>query len=426
MRAIVSLLLGTLVWMALAGVASAQMVTIPNVMGKTEAEAREALTAAGVVGKIHAEVDKGGNCAQKGVEEGNVCGQSPGVAKQQAAFLDVWLVLQGRRAREEGEQVEAAPEIRMPAGLFGVTAEEAIERLVALGFTGAIDVQPSPRECKYAEGTVCNTEPSGRNTVPADADVIVYVQPKRTLDSYYARPPNVVGMPIAKAIDTAFTQNFRQIQIKFEDDVRCKPGSVCRMNDDPDDFTSRKSTLMFSIGTEYPGREKTPSYRMPDVRGDDLITVLKKVDAMGSGGRVGTDTHRSCVHEESEDLKPRTVCGQNPFPGRETSGTMIGVTLTADAVEAVMVASTIMPDVVGMSIDEATATLEAAGLTRTRVKEMSAPDCQPGTVCSTKPEAGNKAYAQTVQTLFIGATEATGADIGEAPVAAAATAGDER
>jgi len=396
----------------LCSAAAGQTVTLPNLIGLSEQEARGALSQAGVEGKVHTEVDSGTGCARNDVEEGRVCGQSPGVGKQQPAFLDVWLLLQGRRARAGGEQVQAAPKISVPS-LFGASEEDAIEKIVAAGFTGAIDVQPAPQECKYAEGRVCETQPSSVHEWPADTDVLVLVQPKRTLESPWAQPPDIAGKTLQEAVEILFSKNFRQIRVAIKDDVRCKPGIVCNLIE-RDEFVRRKNTFTVFIGTEYPGRtekivnHRPPRYRQPDFRGDDLPTVVKKLDALGKHGEVVTDWNR-CTHGQSEGLKPRTVCRQSPTPGQMTASSVeTRVNLTMDTQEEAQVATLVMPDVVGMPLEEAKAELAAAGLTRLRVKEMSAPDCMPGNVCATSPAGGKKAYPQTVQTLFIGATEASG------------------
>jgi beta-lactam-binding protein with PASTA domain len=125
---------------------------------------------------------------------------------------------------------------------------------------------------------------------------------------------------------------------------------------------------------------------VPDVRG---MAVDEAAAALGA---VGLEVNST---EVANDAAPGTVVDQSPAPGTSAApGSLVTVTVSAGA------AVSLVPNVVGMTQDDASAALVAAGY---QVESNTAYDEQvaKGMVLSQSPEAGTAADPETVVTITV-------------------------
>ena len=127
------------------GASSSAIITVPDTVGKKQADAEAALRAAGVTGEIKLYNDPG----TVDFSVATVCMQNPGGGQQTRATLHVTLrYCQPERPTTRGE----------PPDLTGLTVAEATKRARAAGYTGTVRVvDASPNACKT--GTVCQVTP---------------------------------------------------------------------------------------------------------------------------------------------------------------------------------------------------------------------------------------------------------------------------
>jgi hypothetical protein len=128
------------------GDVATQIITVPDVTGKTRVEAEAALRAAGVRGEIEtADVPPGVD-----VTVAHVCYQNPGGGEQTSATLQVSIGFGCN---------EAPPAHEAELVLVGVSADEATRRLRAAGFTEEIAVEAISDDPACKPRTVCRVFP---------------------------------------------------------------------------------------------------------------------------------------------------------------------------------------------------------------------------------------------------------------------------
>ena len=138
------------------GAGDSQIITLPDTMGMTRAQAEAALRSAGVQGSIYYE--GGGN--------DQICGQTPGGGQQTRTTLGVTL-------RPCGE-VHQAPPGRTEIDLTGLTVEEATKRIRGAGFAGEIRIIKATANATCKVDRVCGAAPSyWHSTQPSILDLRV-------------------------------------------------------------------------------------------------------------------------------------------------------------------------------------------------------------------------------------------------------------
>ena len=144
-------------------------VTVPDVVGKTQAEAEAAVSSAGLRGGIKVGNDPG----SYDVATAKVCTQTPGGGQQSAPSLFVSV----RFCIEEKPYVDDAGMVT------GMTIEEATKKAKASGFTGEVKVSELyefDKDCKA--GTVCRFEPR-RYYLNQDRTLTLYINRKLSISA---------------------------------------------------------------------------------------------------------------------------------------------------------------------------------------------------------------------------------------------------
>jgi hypothetical protein len=146
-----------------------------------------------------------------------------------------------------------------------------------------------------------------------------------------------------------------------------------------------------------------PEYvAMPDLTGMTEAEARKALADLGLTGNVYIQDNTGC--ERKMTIEAGKVCGQKPAPGARQS-TRLAVTLDLAAStqhggegSAEWIA---MPNVMGMSPEQATETLKQAGFAQIRVEASSKCD-QPDVVCDQSVKPGERGVLRLLKVLYVG------------------------
>ncbi|WP_406511968.1 Stk1 family PASTA domain-containing Ser/Thr kinase [Streptomyces sp. NBC_00161] len=162
--------LGTGVWYINAG----QFTKVPNLLGKTEAQAKSELSAAGLGVK---RIDRKFSDA---FDRGTVMNSDPA---------------SGKRIRGNGAvvlTVSRGPEVVVVPDVKGTTLEDAKAELTKSGLAPGLVTQAFSQD--IAQGSVISTDPTGGQKRPTDTAVAILVSKGRPV-----QVPNVAGRPLDQA-----------------------------------------------------------------------------------------------------------------------------------------------------------------------------------------------------------------------------------
>ncbi len=182
--------------------------------------------------------------------------------------------------------------------------------------------------------------------------------------------PNVVGQTEADAT-SAITGGGLVAGTSEAADETVPAGSVIAQDPEADTMVAVGSTVNIVVST---GPDAPATVPVPDVAGQPEGDAQK---ALEDAGFVTTSTQ-----QPSADVEIGLVISTNPAAGTEVaSGTSVEMIVSSGPGDVVV------PDFAGMTIDEATAAAEAAGLTITFEEDANNPDPD-GVVISQEPAAG--------------------------------------
>ncbi|MDK3255121.1 Stk1 family PASTA domain-containing Ser/Thr kinase [Blastococcus capsensis] len=201
----------------------AQQVQVPPVVGQPVAEARQAITDAGLaVGEV----------AERDTTDPNQVGvvleTTPAGGAQVDPGSEVALV------------VGVAPDSITVPSLVGFTEDQAREALERAGFTGSIDTREE--DSLEEEGTVASVEPAVGAPVPPDGTVTLGLS-TGTVDL-----PDVTGVPQAQAIATLTEAGFTEAQILVEEIESAEaPGTVVSTTPGPAGPASTGTRIVLQV-----------------------------------------------------------------------------------------------------------------------------------------------------------------------------------
>ena len=147
-----------------------------------------------------------------------------------------------------------------------------------------------------------------------------------------------------------------------------------------------------------------PQYvTMPDLTGMTEAEARKTLTDLGLTGNVYTRDNTGC--ERKMTIEAGKVCGQKPAAGaRQSTRLAVTLDLAASTEHGNQGSSTewiAMPNVIGMSPDQATDTLEQAGFTKIKV-EASSKCSQPDVVCDQSVRPGERGTLHLLKVLYVG------------------------
>lgn len=323
---------------------------VPDVRGKTLAEAQRLLEAAGY---------KQGETTRAytpGATPGTIFQQYPApgtkLAKGEAVALRIALPL--------GEMV--VPQVT------GKTAEEASANIVAASLTPKRDDEYSDA---VANGTVIAQIPDAGAKVAPNA-VVVYVVSKGKAPAT-AKVPNIVGKSKSDA-DTAiknagFVPGAQQV---YSDTVA--KDKIVIQSPAAGATAAPGSTVSYAVSLGKP----TSAVSVPNVTGKSESDAVNAIKNAGLVAQV--------YRQASSSVPNGTVIAQMPPSGSKTApGGTVGIAVSTGSESLLAV-----PDVKGKTEADATSALESAGFTVQSVSQPSA-DVPSGSVIGQSPTTGTKA-----------------------------------
>lgn len=271
---------------------------------------------------------------------------------------------------EMAEWLESAVEMVVVPDVIKQNIDLAKKNIVNAGLiVGKIDEIPSELE----PGTVIDQKPVGGTEVPLGSAVDLRVAAAGT-----ATVPDVVKMNIDEAVMAITKAGLAvgEIVEKYSDTDDLPPGTVRIQNPAAGNVVPIGSPVNLEIAAEM-------TVKVPDLLNMNIERA--KMTLEEAGLMLGT------ISKELSDMEPDTVIKQNPEPGTETPAkTPVDLVVSTNVTVRV-------PDVTGLKIDDAKATIENRGLilgketlTVSKTKEI-------GTVSTQSPTAGvDKAEGSSV------------------------------
>ena len=337
-------------------------VTVPDVVGKQQVDAVQALNEAGLVlGDVSVNI-------AEGVPEGTVAEQNPTAGTEVDEGAKVDLVVSG------GVGTVVVPDV------VGKTESEAEQLLTALG----LEVAKS-REYydTVASGTVYAQVPdAGADAAPGSTAAILI---SRGTAPAKSTVPDVVGKKQADAEKALADAGFEVTVVDAYSDTVAKGVVGGQLPEAGAKVTPESEVSIYvSLG------KGTAASTVPDVVG---MTEQKAVDALKAAGLT------SKVYQDFSDTVPAgTVFAQTPPAGSTTAaGTQvgIGVSLGKDT------STVTVPEVIGMSSEDASSTIIGVGLVPLAVPAAS--EEPSGTVTKQLPVKDSKVPAGS-QLLYLVST----------------------
>jgi len=140
---------------------------------------------------------------------------------------------------------------------------------------------------------------------------------------------------------------------------------------------------------------------VPNLLGMSLADANQAVRAAGFAGdpAQGAVSPSLGAHLDDKDCLPGIVCGQDPPAGRK-SGRRTGPAIEIGDADQAMV---VVPNLVGMTEDDADLAVLRAGFKQGPGSNTFPRLCAPGRVCAQRPAAGERVKRYTIISLDLGA-----------------------
>jgi eukaryotic-like serine/threonine-protein kinase len=262
-------------------------------------------------------------------------------------------------------QPDPVKDVAVPTFTAETTPEEADKALkdVGLEFLKAID-----NESQAPKDTFTKSTPASGELVPPGTEVTVF----------FSAGPDAVLVPDV----TGLTQEEARAEITKaglvvdpvvdpEDSPSVKKGAVTRTDPASGESIDAGGTVKIFISTGLVG--------VPDLIGmtkDEAEAALSELDLTAK------------FTDEASTETAGTVIRQNPGPGPAKQGREISVVL-AKAPEPQGPESTTVPDMVGMTMEQAAIALGSAALNPGKVTQQESTDVPKGRIISTNPSSGS-------------------------------------
>ncbi|WP_049570190.1 Stk1 family PASTA domain-containing Ser/Thr kinase [Streptomyces sp. SBT349] len=220
-------------------------------------------------------------------------------------------------------------------GVYAMPLDEARQELEGAGLEVRVEEE---FHATVEPGHVVTTDPERGDRVRKNATVTVVV----SLGPEIARVPNVRGLPLEEAQRDLRAAGLTPGEEEWEFSAEVERGSV--LETDPPPGEERRPDTPVNLVVS-----RGPEIEVPDVTGLPETSATSRLESRGF--EVETETERVFSEEDEGD-----VAAQSPEPGR-TAGEGETIRLTLSKGPDLVV----VPDVDGMSEDEARDTLEEAG-----------------------------------------------------------------
>ncbi len=203
-------------------------VTVPNVVGQTETQARATLQQSGLkVGKLQYNTSDS-------VDKGNVISQDPEANSSASSGASVNLVVS--TGKTNGEKVSVP-------NLMGLTASEAEQQLSAVGLKGSSKQDSSD---SYESGKIFAQDPSANTQVAAGSTITYTVSTGKKTQN--VQVPNMVGIDEDDAVATLEKLGL-VVQTKTAESQEVGAGSVCAQSIASGTQVAQGTTIVLSIAS---------------------------------------------------------------------------------------------------------------------------------------------------------------------------------
>jgi serine/threonine-protein kinase len=243
------------------------------------------------------------------------------------------------------------------------------------GFTVEVEQRENDQ---VDEGIVFDQDPDAGQKVDEGSEVTIIV-------SSTAAPvevPNLVGQ---KDVDADAQLRSIGLTADFErvDDPDVPAGTVTAQDPPPGESLPKGSSVKLEV-SNGPGQAT-----VPDVKGKDPTVAANEL------GRAGFET--VLAEEPSDEVEEGKVTRTDPSAGTELDkGETVTIYVSSGA------ASAAVPNVLGMTEDEAVATLQDAGFRVVRITQTVANPANDGRVIAQSPEGGTQAQRGSSVTITVG------------------------
>jgi beta-lactam-binding protein with PASTA domain len=270
--------------------------------------------------------------------------------------------------------------------VLGSRQAEALEALQTAGFQ--VEVLRSPNAA-FKEGTISHQLPTGGSTATGGSKVCIISSTGPAEEAAVTTSlPDVVGQPLEEAerlmgaagLTTSVIEEYSATVAKglvFAQEPSSRTYNRVPPKKSMAWLWAILALIAVAIAAYFLFFTAAEDVTVPDITGmmlEDAEIVL--TDAGLEVGRV--------TEEATEDVEAGSVISQTPPAGDTVAeGSRVDL-VVARAIEGVEV-----PDVVGLSLDDATATLEDAGLT-VRSEDVFSDDVETGLVTAQSPQPGTR------------------------------------
>ncbi|HSK92241.1 MAG TPA: Stk1 family PASTA domain-containing Ser/Thr kinase [Euzebyales bacterium] len=299
-----------------------------------------------------------------------------------------------------GDQTEMA---ELP-NVVGEQEEDAISRLAALGFTNVETEQVEQSGADEGEVVAQDPEPAEGEEIPVDTLITLTVNSGAPT----VEVPDVVGQTRRQAADTLAEANLRVGDTSREESDEFEEGEVIRTEPEAGEEVEENSEvdLVISAGSNTVAVPDVVDRTQADAE-ERLATACEPEPCF----EVTSST------EFSDDVQEGRVISQTPQAGAEVEiGSRVALVISRGPEETEPEPPpepdvTVVPDVVGLSANDALVELQNANLIPNGIQEPS-DDVPVGVVIETDPEAGTELEALSTVDVIVSTGPENGGDSG--------------
>ncbi len=262
--------------------------------------------------------------------------------------------------------------------VVNMTENDATSKLREVGLE---PVRAQVADDTIVEGNVVKTDPAAGATADRGDSVTYYV----STGPANATVPDVAGKTVDEAVQILEGDGFVVSPTQTPDDNAAYPKGQVTATDPPaGQQVGSGSTVTLSVSTG--------NVNLPDLTGMQQADALKTLDDLKLIG--------SPVNQEAADKPAGTVIAQDRSPGLVPQGTTVTITIAQAPTTATV------PDVAGMTYDEAVSALANVGL-KTVTRQDQESDQPVGTVLRTDPGKNTQVALTQPITIYVAKTPTT-------------------
>ncbi len=246
----------------------------------------------------------------------------------------------------------------------------------ALKAVHLIPVRQQIADNTIVKGNVVKTDPAVGTQIPLNSDVKYFV----STGPATIKVPDVTGKTVDEAAQILTTANLVVDPTQTPDDNPKFPkGEVTATTPAANALVSSGATITLSVSTGY--------VNLPDLTGKTQADALKTLSDLSLVG--------SPVQTPTPNVPVGTVISQDRQPGLVPQDTIVTITVASPPTTAAV------PDVAGMTYDQAVAKLASVGLTSVTQQNAASDTVPNGQVIYTNPPKGTQVALTQMITIVV-------------------------